>query len=523
MRLQWNRTSLLVGSFVVLISLLSGCVAGPSASTQSPVDHPTDSAVPTSEPTQTSERASFAGTSITVITHEGPQIAEPLRRRAQEFAERTGATVTVTTVPFDALYDTILTDAQQATKHYDVLVFASQWMGDYVSQHLIEDLTPRIQADAALQWDDIAPFFRDISAVYQNRIYTIPLDGDFQMVYYRSDLLDQAGFDPPKTWDEYIQIAKYFHQTDLNGDASPDFGSCISKKPSSQSYHMVWSVASAFIQNQGTQQGAFFDTETMEPLVNNEAFAATLDVFAQTMAYGPPDELQLGLSEARTLFLDGRCALTLDWGDIGTLAIDPDRSKVVDKVGAVILPGSTRVLDRTSGTLVDCDKARCPYAIEGVNHAPYAAFGGWVGAINSTIDARNKDASYAFLSYVSQPNQSNIDVTIGATGFNPYRTSQFTDRTAWLQAGMSEGAASKYLGAIGVSLSSPNVVLDLRILQNQRYQEVVLDSALADFLAGKITREQTMQRIYDQWQAITDEVGREVQHASYQDSLGIKR
>jgi multiple sugar transport system substrate-binding protein len=39
----------------------------------------------------------------------------------------------------------------------------------------------------------------------------------------------------------------------------------------------------------------------------------------------------------------------MDWGDIGSLAIDPANSTVIDKVGAIILPGSTQVLDRATG------------------------------------------------------------------------------------------------------------------------------------------------------------------------------
>ncbi len=464
----------------------------------------------------------FAGVSLHVLTHDGPQISEPLKRRAPEFEERTGAKMQVSTVPFGDLYQTIMDDFTNGTKQYDVVVFAPQWMVDYAAPGYIEDLTERVDADTAIEWDDIAPFFRDFSAMYNGRIYTIPLDGDFQMVYYRSDLLEEEGLGPPSTWDDYIAIAQHFHGKDLNGDGEADYGSCISKKPNDQAYHMVWSVASAFIQTQGTQQGAFFDVDTMEPLVDNDAFATMLNIFKETTTYGPPNELDLGLPETRTMFISGRCALSLDWGDIGTLAVDSEQSQVVDKVGAVILPGSTEVLDRATGKLVTCDKALCPYAIEGRNHAPYAAFGGWSGSINAAIDSDKKDAAYAFLSYMSQPSQSNTDVTIGITGFNPYRISQFTNREAWIDAGMSEEAASKYLGAIGISLSSPNVVLDLRIPQNQRYQEVVLDQTLADFLAGTITRDEAMQRIYDGWEEITEEVGRDAQQHAYRASLGIQ-
>ena len=51
-------------------------------------------------------------------------------------------------------------------------------------------------------------------------------------------------------------------------------------------------------------------------------------------------------------------------------------------MGAVIIPGSRKVLDRKTGKLVDCDATTCPHAIDGVNHAPFAAFGGWSGAVN---------------------------------------------------------------------------------------------------------------------------------------------
>ena len=165
---------------------------------------------------------------------------------------------------------------------------------------------------------------------------------------------------------------------------------------------MIISVAGAYLQTQGTGQGAFFDTEDMSPLVDNDAFGEALDIYAETTKYGPPDEINLDVGDTRGLFTTGRCALSIDWGDIGTLAIDPATSKVQDKVGAVILPGSSQVLDRATGKLVDCDATTCPYAIDGINHAPFAAFGGWSGAVNAGSSDKVKEAAYAFFSYMSR-------------------------------------------------------------------------------------------------------------------------
>lgn len=469
------------------------------------------------------EAKPYEGVEVNVLTFTGPQIAEPLQRRGPDFEALTGAHINVIVVPFSDLYQKILTDLATGTNAFDAFVFAPQWMVDYIVPGYLEDMTAQVAADEALEWEDVAPFFRDFSATYEGSIYTIPLDGDFQIAYYRSDLLEQEGLEPPETWDDYIEIAKTFHGKDLNGDGDPDYGSCISKKRGAQAYWMIWSVAAAFLQSQGTSQGSFFDTDTMEPLVNNEAFAAALEVYAETTKYGPPDELNLDVGDTRSLFVTGRCALSVDWGDIGTLAIDPDTSVVQDKVGAVILPGSSKVLDRTSGKLVDCDATTCPYAVNGVNHSPFAAFGGWSGAINAAADSKVKEAAYAFFSYMCQPAQSNVDVTIGKTGYNPYRISQFLNRQVWVEAGMSPTAASNYLGAIEDSLASPNMVLDLRIPQNQRYQGIVLDTAISQFLAGELSLEETMQQIYDGWEEITEELGRAEQLAAYRGTLGVKK
>ena len=489
-------------------SILLGCVAG--------------TAVLASAAALPAAAGQFDGVTVNVITFTGPQIAEPMQRRAPDFEKLTGAHVNVITVPFSDLYQKILTDWSTGTNSLDAGVFAPQWMVDYVTPGLMEDLSDRVAKDAALKLDDIGLFFRDFSMKFGGKTYTITLDGDFQMVYYRTDVAKELGLSAPQTWDDYLAFAKAAHGKDMNGDGKPDFGSCIAKKRNAQSYWMVASVASGFIQSKGTSQGAFFDTRDMKPLYNNDAFAEALRIYRETTKYGPPDEINLDVGDTRTLFTSGQCALTIDWGDIGTLAIDKEKSKVIDKVGAVILPGSKKVLNRDTGKLDDCTAETCPHAINGINHAPFAAFGGWSGGINAKADPKVKDAAYAFFSYMSQPEQSNVDVTIGITGFNPYRISQFKNLDNWTKAGMSEAAAKDYLGAIEASLNSPNMVLDLRIPNNQKYEQIVLDTAIARMLAGELDIPATMKTIEDGWNEVTDEVGRDSQLSAYKSTIGAK-
>src|SRR6266542_3841033 len=230
--------------------------------------------------TSTSDKK-FSGTTVRVVTFTGPQIAEPLQRRAPDFEKLTGAKVQVITVPFSDLY-----------------------------QKVLADLTDRVQGDSSLQWNDIAPFFRDFSATYKGRVYTIPLDGDFQMVYYRKDLLQKDGLQPPATWDDYISIASHFQGKDLNGDGKTDYGSCIAMVRAAQSYWMFISVAAAFLQSKGTKQGAFFNTDNMQPLMNNDGAAAALTIYKQLSKLGSPSQLNQNVGDTRGLFTSGRCALS---------------------------------------------------------------------------------------------------------------------------------------------------------------------------------------------------------------------
>ncbi len=467
-----------------------------------------------------SAQAQHEGVTVNLLTRPGPVIAGRLEQRGEEFKEMTGATINVATVPFADLFQKLVTDWQTGTNSIDVGVFASGWAVEMVDAGLLADLSDFVAADDKIDMDDIAPYFREFNQKIDGKTYLITIDGDFQMVYYRTDVLEAAGLEPPRTWEEYLSVAEAVHGQDMNGDGEADFGSCMFKKRNAQSFYAIMSIAAQFSQTQGTGEGFFFDTETMEPLVNNEAWKEAFRVYKATGEFGPPEELNHDIGDTRALVTTGRCALMIDWGDIGPLSID-ENSQIKDLVGAVIMPGSSRVLDRASGELVDCDAQRCPHAIDGVNHAPFAAFGGWSGAVNGKSDPAVVAAAYDFLSYMNQAEQSNFDVTQGWTGYNPYRVSQFENVGPWVEAGFSTEFAENYLGAIGASLNSPNMASDLRIPGTQQYQGIVLDRELARFVAGEITADEALANVEAGWEEITDDFDRDAQRTMYRASLGI--
>jgi multiple sugar transport system substrate-binding protein len=462
----------------------------------------------------------FEGVTVNLMTRPGEVIARRLAERGAEFEAMTGAKIVVNEVPFAELFQKIQTDWSTGTNSIDVGVLAAGWAVELDASGLIEDLTPYVAADPLINEADIAPYFREVNQKIGGATKLITVDGDFQMVYYRDDILTAAGLSAPDTWEEYLANAKAVHGQDMNGDGEADFGSCIFKKRNAQSYFAISTVAAGAVQSKGTAEGLFFDLTTMKPKINNAAWKAAFELYKATGEFGPPDELNQDIGDTRSLVKAGRCAQTIDWGDIGPLSIQDDATAIKDKMFAVMNPGWTSVLDPATGEMVACDATTCPNAINGVNHSPFGAFGGWAGVVNAKSDQKVKDAAYGFLSYMNQAAQSNLDVTIGWTGYNPYRNSQLDDTKLWVEAGFSEMAAVNYLGAIKNSLNNPNMSSDMRIPGAQQYTGVILDTELSRYLAGEITVEEALANIEAGWEEVTEDFGRDVQLELYTKSLG---
>src|SRR5258708_27575349 len=87
----------------------------------------------------------FDGVSFNILTFTGPQIAEPLQRRAPDFEAATGAQISVVTVPFADLYQKILTDAATGTNSYNAWVFAPQRVVDFASPGYLQVLDDYIK------------------------------------------------------------------------------------------------------------------------------------------------------------------------------------------------------------------------------------------------------------------------------------------------------------------------------------------------------------------------------------------
>ena len=160
----------------------------------------------------------FDGVTVNILTRPGYVIAGRLVERGVEFQQATGAKIVVTEVPYAEIFPKIQSDWSTGTNSIDVGVFAAGWGVELDAAGLLEDLDPYIAKDDKIDLDDVAPYFREFGQKVGGKTKLLMVDGDFQMAYYRKDVLDAAGLQPPKTWEDYIDVASKIHGSDMNGD-----------------------------------------------------------------------------------------------------------------------------------------------------------------------------------------------------------------------------------------------------------------------------------------------------------------
>ncbi|MFC0623759.1 ABC transporter substrate-binding protein [Kribbella deserti] len=91
----------------------------------------------------------------------------------------------------------MIQNAQSKSDAYSVLNLDVVWTAEFAANRWVVELPP----DQFPDLDKLIPATVD-TGKYRDKLYAVPVTSDGGLLYYRKDLLDKAGAQPPKTWDE---------------------------------------------------------------------------------------------------------------------------------------------------------------------------------------------------------------------------------------------------------------------------------------------------------------------------------
>jgi len=462
----------------------------------------------------------FDGQTVVVVTQTGRSIGGPVEDFGPEWERATGGRIQLQQFAFGELFEKMISAFETGAISYDVLIFPAGWAGDFMSAGFLEPISDEMKA--ALDWDDIVGLYRERITAWGDTVYALPYDGDSHMLYYRKDLVDSglyaAEFEArfghplaePQTWREYQNIAEFFNGrvVETAGQRAPIFGALEAQRRNAQSYWVYLSRAAGYAKVPGNPC-FFFSCDDMTPQVNNPGWVQALEDYIAIRPFGDPNMINYDVADTRVHFPAGAGALNIDWGDVGTISIDPTASVVAGDVGFGVLPGGDRYWDYQAGVWVTPES--------GVSHAPFIAFGGWI--IGVAADSRVKEAALDFAAFMARPELVKQLAVTGGTGINPARFSQLEDIDLWVGAGFDRESAEDYLDAILNTINHPNATLDLRIRGAAEYFQA-LDAEISRALVGELAPQRALDNVAALWNDITDRFGRDAQLEQYRSSVG---
>jgi multiple sugar transport system substrate-binding protein len=438
----------------------------------------------------------YGGAEVTVVV-DSIQSGYPFFWLAPAIKKAYDIKVNVVAAPFETFYQSIQNDIVSGTGAYDILNYPPRFLGDLASAGNIVDLTG-YAAKWDPQMDDVFPVYR-LYTEWEKKLFALPFDGDRLELYYRKDLFgnaeEKAAFEAeygyplaaPETWDQYLDVAKFFKR---------DTGKKLAGATLTQPFSGMAEITKLpdnfdwFLNRFASYGGVYFDDQ-MHPQLATDAGRQALQNFVEAVKYGPSDILNFEYVESFDAFLQGQTAMCIQWTDVAKVAEDANTSKIVGKTGYAQVPGAKGA----NGEVV---------------HRSTLAY----NRVNSISKlAKNPEAAYRVIQFMNQPQVSLLFVTEPTAGMDPYRISHYADPSKWVQQWPELPA---YIANNKKSLQ--NGYPELTMPGANRYNDA-LGTHIAQALAGQETVDDALKNATTEWDAITDELGRDAQIAHWQAQL----
>ncbi|MGK7931286.1 MAG: ABC transporter substrate-binding protein [Microcystaceae cyanobacterium] len=266
---------------------------------------------------------------------------------------------------------------------YDLVFMDIVWVPKFAAAGWLRSLSDRISET------ELAAFLEgDINGGrYQGELYRMPVRSDGGMLYYRTDLLEKGGYQPPNTFSELLDISQTLQQQNL-----AEWGYLWQGKQYEGLPAMFVEVLAGY--------GAFWvDPATLEVGLDSPEAIEAVKFLQSTLTkqVSPPGITTYAEEEARRLFQNGSAVFMRNWPYAFALLSGED-SPVKGK-----------------------------FAIKPMVHAPNqssgACLGGW--GLGLTTSSQHPDAAWEVAKFFSSEDVQRRFIL--STGYVPSRRALFND------------------------------------------------------------------------------------------------
>jgi len=301
------------------------------------------------------------GATVKVFSQPNPW-ADNFKNMAPDWTKLTGVNIQYVEAPFSNMLSKLVTTYVSGIYAFDVSFHDAIWMPIFVKRGFLKDLTPYLK-DTSL-----TPAGFDYPGDFQNvlisgnypagnqwhlpaGIWGMPTIAGWKVLYYRTDLLKQAGLShPPRTMSELVVYARK-----LNDPKHGVYGYVLSGSRD----RINFDEFSGFLWTYG---GTYFD-KTFHAAFNSPEGLQALNTLIALVGTAPPGTGNYFISDTWTEFLSGHAAQTITWQDLSSVAVKPG-SSVAGRFDATVAPSHNGVTKMVYDGIVASFPAHAHYPRE---------------------------------------------------------------------------------------------------------------------------------------------------------------
>jgi multiple sugar transport system substrate-binding protein len=277
----------------------------------------------------------FAGTKIEVNLIKSPR-GDTLQQYEKEFEALTGIKVASEQVPEQQQRQKTVIELTSGKPSFDVVHLSyhvqkrqfekGKWLADLSGYMKDPTLT-----DPSLVESDFAEAGLLFSKDPSGAMHSLPLSVDYWIIYWNKELFQKKGLAYPQTYDELLAAAEALTDPKVNTYGFVARGQKNANTP-------VW-----------TSLLLGYDTTTVGPdgklLTDTPEAIEAAKLYQRLMAKSaPPGVAGFNWAECQSAFLQGRVGMWFDGVGFAPPLEDPDKSRVVGKVGYGVMPRGPKAL-----------------------------------------------------------------------------------------------------------------------------------------------------------------------------------
>jgi multiple sugar transport system substrate-binding protein len=461
------------------------------------------------KPTPRVAQGTTIGGEVKLLIVDDPPLAAAIAQLRGDWKARTGATIAILERSSAELA------AAASLDSCDVIIYPSDLLGELAERGLIAPLPASYASNEDLAWSDTFELLQVADTQWNRVPYAVPFGSPLLTCYYRADLLERFGRKPPRTWNEYQQLAEFFARRENLQDAAPlaevPWSGTIEPLADGWAGRVLLARAASYAKHRD-QFSTLFNVDSMDPLIAGPPFVRALEELVAAARCSPRDVLHLDPAAARREFLAGHAALALSFPSHATSTASPNAA--TDKplpIGFAELPGSPQVFNSGAARWETRRAEEDP-------HVPLLGFAGRMGSIAAR--AAHPEAAFQLLCWLDGQ-EWGAKVSSASAATTLYRRSQLSDPRPWLDPLIDSDAARQYARVVNSTLSRQTYLLAVR-LPGQASYLAALDAAVNAAVEGRQTPTEALTVAAAQWRRITAEQGLDSQRAAYRKSLGLE-